>query len=732
MWSRWFVFSLLLLTAVAGGLAVLRFTQVETTLRLDEITTSEINNLEYDAASGVFTVVGPDPYIYIDLPRHSIPLQELRMDFKGPAQPGGWYIYPCPAHLRTPIINQDWVVTAVARSRDEGHSLIWTLEDSQLARIDFPDELDVLLTLERMVLTTEYSSSYSSVFVATVTLTLVALLTLFAGLVGPRIDHPIAQAAVIIVLVLFKVHLVNSMGQTIMMNLAHDDRLFITQGQSIAQGEWLGGFNELTLSKGPVFPMFLALSSKTGWSLQTDVALLHAIAALLFVLALRPWITSPSWRLLLLALLLFDPHSLSAEVVGRILRSMTQPAFTLLTLAGFLGLLTRPSQPAWRLVPWSILAGAGGFTFVYAREEGVWLLPTVVLLTATAVIFRATRGRSSKIAFALILLGPGLVFGVGKTVLEHTNATHYGMAIGVDGSETAFADAHGAILRVENPDPLPGAAATAATRQLIYAQSPTFADLQDVMENQMAPKWNPAGWHNYPTVSRSETEIRNGWFSWAIREAASIRGHYKTASTADAFWRQVADEINAAVEEGRLPGGSPRSGFFPRWHAEYLMPTIVGWGRSFDLMVRATDFRAHSIPSHGEPQEIAAIADFYQVDATTAVATEDWQGNARTIIHRVFSWLGWPLTLSALFCTSWIAKRALRQNSARPRFLVLLSLWGGAAGLGLIVSLVEATSFPAVIGAYLAPAASLIAVVWVLAPCWTLELKNLGNEDGAS
>ena len=156
---RKLVFSLLLLALLGGALAFKRHTEAFDTLSLDEVTTQEINNLDYDPATGVFRVTGPDPYIYLDLPKHSIPLLELRLDFKGPAQPGGWYIYPCPAHLAQPIINQDWVVTAVPEARGNDHSLIWTLESSQLARIDFPDELNVPLTLEQVVLSTEYALS---------------------------------------------------------------------------------------------------------------------------------------------------------------------------------------------------------------------------------------------------------------------------------------------------------------------------------------------------------------------------------------------------------------------------------------------------------------------------------------------------------------------------------------------------------------------------------------------
>lgn len=720
---RKLVFSLLLLAVLGGALALKRQTEAFDTLPPNEVTTQEINSLDYDPATGVFRVTGPDPYIYLDLPKHSIPLLELRLDFKGPAQSGGWYVYPCPAHLAQPIINQDWVVTAVHEAREDDHSLIWTLESSQLARIDFPDELNVPLTLERIVLTTEYASSRSWVYVAMIGVGVVAILLLLIGGLGPRIHHPVAQGFLMLILVALKLWISSTMGQTFLMQMAHDDRLFMMQGKSIHSGEWLGPFNELTLAKGPVFPMFLALSAASGISLQFNVALLHALACLLLVAAFSPWIKHAGWRIALFALLLFDPQSLSAEILGRLLRGMVQPALTLFTLAGFVGMVCRWNRPTWQLLPWGLFAGVAAAAFSYSREEGVWLLPSVILLLGTTMVAKWMKTSEKKVLIALIALAPLLTYSAGRAAIRSVNQAHYGMAIGVDGGETSFADAHGAILRVTNPNPLPGAPSTAPARALTYAQSPSFAKLANVFENRMMPKWQNAGWEWYETHERSGEEIRNGWFSWALREAAAIEGYYETPAKADAFWQQVADEINSAVDEGRLEGGSAKRGFFPPWHSSYLAPIISGWFRAVDLMVRSTDFLSHSIASQGEPDEIAEMADLYHVKATMEVSANTWDGQVRHFIARILGWLGWPLTLLALGCTGWLAKLSRVNSEARIRLAVLLSLWGGATALALIVSLVEATSFPAIIGAYLAPAVPLIISCWVLAPAWAWQLK---------
>src|SRR4051812_22443952 len=44
----------------------------------------------------------------------------------------------------------------------------------------------------------------------------------------------------------------------------HDDRLFVELAARVLQGEWLGPYNQFTLAKGPLFPLFIAAMFKLG------------------------------------------------------------------------------------------------------------------------------------------------------------------------------------------------------------------------------------------------------------------------------------------------------------------------------------------------------------------------------------------------------------------------------------------------------------------------------------
>ncbi len=55
-------------------------------------------------------------------------------------------------------------------------------------------------------------------------------------------------------------------GQALIANpqFSHDDLLFIRLAQNLAQGQWLGPYDNLTLSKGPFYPLWIAVRIQVG------------------------------------------------------------------------------------------------------------------------------------------------------------------------------------------------------------------------------------------------------------------------------------------------------------------------------------------------------------------------------------------------------------------------------------------------------------------------------------
>ncbi len=232
----------------------------------------------------------------------------------------------------------------------------------------------------------------------------------------------------------------------------------------------------------------------------------------------------------------------------------------------------------------------------------------------------------------------------------------------------------------------------------------------------MTDIWGPAGWGETLPHPRAYQEIRRGWYQSALREAATRAGYYRSASDTQAYWQRVADEINTAVDSGHSSGGDHRHGFIPKWHGFYFIPVLENWFKALDLIVRFTEFRSRGVVSEGSLTDVFHHAAFLNVDPVIEPKQVSLKSHLRSIVHHVFSFLGWPLTITALFSTGVVIRRSWNKRDARLQIAILFSLWGGAAALRLVVALVNITSFTAITTSYFGPVAPLIFSAWILAP----------------
>jgi hypothetical protein len=118
----------------------------------------------------------------------------------------------------------------------------------------------------------------------------------------------------------------------------HDDGLYMSLGQSIAEGEWLGKFSNFTLMKGPGYPIFLAVSNWLGLSVSLAHALFRCVAVGCFVAVCHRFIKVSALSALLFVLLLWHPIFLSSYLL-RVLRDQIYGPQFLAFLAAFIPIL---------------------------------------------------------------------------------------------------------------------------------------------------------------------------------------------------------------------------------------------------------------------------------------------------------------------------------------------------------------------------------------------------------
>ena len=150
----------------------------------------------------------------------------------------------------------------------------------------------------------------------------------------------------------------------------HDDFLFLRLSEYLVRGEWLGPYDQLTLIKGPFYPLWIAGTFLLGLPLFLSQHLLYAGACALFTRACRPAIKSGAARFALYSLLLWNPMSFDASSMGRVLRQHIYATLGVMIFAGCAALYQRRAETfpppvslgavARYLAGWSLLADAGG------------------------------------------------------------------------------------------------------------------------------------------------------------------------------------------------------------------------------------------------------------------------------------------------------------------------------------------------------------------------------------
>jgi hypothetical protein len=324
----------------------------------------------------------------------------------------------------------------------------------------------------------------------------------------------------------------------------HDDGLYMRLGRSLAEGRWLGGFNQFTLMKGPGYPAFLAVANWLGISVSMAHALFHCFAITFFVAICQRFIKSYLISGVFLILLLWHPISLSGYLL-RVLREEIYYGQTLLVLGTMLWILFGPLEARRRLL-WAGVAGAVLGWFWLTREEGLWILPGLVLLLLVAGLHAFRQHRVRELVVPMLVVAG--VFGATQLGFSSVNRLVYGKFVGVDVKEGNFRRALGAIDSVRSGGTKPFVSITHAAMQRVYMVSPAFASLASYFDGP-GKGWESWGCQFHPSACG---EVGSGWFMWALRDAAAVTGHYASPAEASAFFGQIADEISVACQRGAL------------------------------------------------------------------------------------------------------------------------------------------------------------------------------------
>lgn len=326
----------------------------------------------------------------------------------------------------------------------------------------------------------------------------------------------------------------------------YDDRMLFENAGDLLSGIWLGAYDSYTLAKGISYPVFLVLARKLFLPYSVLLALLQVMGAWLFVQALSVRMKNPCLRAVLYLLLLYSPISLTLFVTQRIYRMAIVPGMIVLVFSGMIGLTLRKEKPLKKQLPWALATGVALAFFWQIREDSIWILPFIAVMTVWNVGFvmltmhKILNGKQM-LLHCLTMLLPILLLFLGNCGIAAINQYHYGVFLTNDRTEGSFADLMSLFYRLESPTEVSSDIwISRVTIAQAEAASPTLRKLQPLLDNYVED-W-----------SSMDGEIPGDHFSWVLRGAVQDSGYAADAVSAQNFYRTVYDELQAAIANGEL------------------------------------------------------------------------------------------------------------------------------------------------------------------------------------
>jgi len=193
------------------------------------------------------------------------------------------------------------------------------------------------------------------------------------------------------------------------------------------------------------------------------------------------------------------------------------------------------------------LSGAVFGWFWLTREESLWAVPGLSLLTLAAFVVAVGQHRWREVLLSIAVIAAA--WGAVEAGYRTINFIAYESFSGVETGERNYKRALSALHSVRSGGALPFVSVTRAARKHIYAVSPTFATLASYIDGDGGKSWDL---HSCRAMPSSCGEIGSGWFAFMLRDAVATSGNFSSPAQASGFFGRIADEINAACAKGAL------------------------------------------------------------------------------------------------------------------------------------------------------------------------------------
>ncbi len=341
---------------------------------------------------------------------------------------------------------------------------------------------------------------------------------------------------ILILLLIIKLIIVQVQPIASKYTMIYDDQLMVEQANNIVSGNWLGEYNSRTLTKGVFTPLFIALMYILHIPFLMGKEIFYGIACIVFTIIISKRIRSKAVLISIYAVILINPVEYSAQL-SRVYRDGIYAGLILFLLAFLIGIFINRKEDGKKQAKYFIGLGITFSATYLCREETIWLLPCILIVTLATII---PNYFNKKILLYLI---PIVITVISINLICMLNYKYYGVYTLNQYWGKAFQLAYGALLRVKPEEEKQRVPITRETMNRLYEVSPKFAELKDFLEGEEGDDWREIG----ITV---EGEMTGAYVQWALMDAVESLGYYETATKAEQYYIELSNEINQLCDDG--------------------------------------------------------------------------------------------------------------------------------------------------------------------------------------
>jgi hypothetical protein len=382
-------------------------------------------------------------------------------------------------------------------------------------------------------------------------------------------------------------------------NAGYDNLRYVILAQNFLQPPHT--YDSFVLVRQPGYPLFIVLSYYLGIPLRFTQEILYLASGWFLADALDRQHSAKLASRLLFVLYTFAPFSFHWN--RQTLQEVLYLPLTAIIFGCIIHLLSAKTDRS--LWGWSLFLGVILAWFWNTRLEGIWILPAIgfayllllsgkidwtrYLLKDDWLSFRWCDGfsKNNKISpqpFYFKSIGLSIACVVLPVMfvtssISLANFLQYGLFDTNDLKSAGFQAAYTSLTRVSPQRWQPMVAVPQATREEIYAVSPSFRKLKPMLETANS-------WKAESCRSGVCQDYAAGLFFWAFREAVVQAGYYKSVPQTEAFYFEIAREVQEACNLHQLMcRETQRLGFLPQLHAEYVLPFFHSIGKLGDRLL---------------------------------------------------------------------------------------------------------------------------------------------------